>query len=226
MTYTPLFKKLPFVAVGAAFTVLATTGSAQAITLKFDDLPRGNTLENESPIPNGYGGLDWDNFYYFNPSTYNIPSGYQNSKVSSPNVAYNGYGAPAFIRSSKPFTFNSVYLTSVWYDDLMIWIFGANSSDPNYFQQELLERVFVNTQSPTLVKLNWVGVDRLYFYTTGGTPSKYNGVGPHFAMDNFTLNEPTTATIPTPALLPGLIGLGVAAWRKRKAAASAPTEQG
>ena len=45
------------------------------------------------------------------------------------------------------------------------------------------------------------------------------GIGSSGGSYSITLNQPTTA-IPTPALLPGLIGLGVAALRKRKAEAA------
>lgn len=42
--------------------------------------------------------------------------------------------------------------------------------------------------------------------------------------DNTSFATPNTTAIPTPALLPGLIGMGVAAWRKRKSEAAAETE--
>lgn len=42
-----------------------------------------------------------------------------------------------------------------------------------------------------------------------------------FKFNSFTFDdEPTTTPIPTPALLPGLIGMGIAAWRKRKGESS------
>ena len=48
-------------------------------------------------------------------------------------------------------------------------------------------------------------------------------------LDNVILqgsatSGPTGPTVPTPALLPGLIGMGIAAWRKRKGEAAAETE--
>jgi hypothetical protein len=42
-----------------------------------------------------------------------------------------------------------------------------------------------------------------------------------WAFDVLNVDRATTPTVPTPALLPGLIGLGATAWRKRRNAATA-----
>ncbi len=53
-------------------------------------------------------------------------------------------------------------------------------------------------------------IDRLRFTTASGGAS----------MDDFTFAESTTATpVPTPAMLPSLVAMGGALWRKRKAKA-------
>jgi hypothetical protein len=72
----------------------------------------------------------------------------------------------------------------------------------------------IRLQSPSLFTFDWDGIDELRF---GGT-----GVG----MDDFTFDEPTTATpVPTPAVLPSLIVMGGALWRKRKAKALAEASE-
>jgi hypothetical protein len=49
--------------------------------------------------------------------------------------------------------------------------------------------------------------------------------GPDYdtGIDNIRFDQSVTNSIPTPALLPGLIGMGAAAYRKRKGAATAKT---
>jgi len=48
--------------------------------------------------------------------------------------------------------------------------------------------------------------------------------GDYVLLDNFKYVSGTTQSIPTPALLPGLIGLGMGVLRKRKAGVTADTE--
>jgi hypothetical protein len=74
----------------------------------------------------------------------------------------------------------------------------------------------------SLLDTNFIGVAGTKFLGEGGM---WNGVGSfvdartriqHFATAVRTSTDPMNPTIPTPALLPGLIGLGVSVWRKRK----------
>ena len=53
------------------------------LVLTFDELPPAD--KTGTPIPNGYGGFDWSNFYY-HPDNY---EGYKNGCVSAPHVAFN-----------------------------------------------------------------------------------------------------------------------------------------
>jgi hypothetical protein len=211
MTRQTLFKKAAVVLVGATVAVISMPGSARALTVNFDDLSASIT-----PISNGYAGLDWNNFYAFKPETNGFGgTGYGNGRVSLQNVAYNGFGSPAEISSGSSFTFNSTYLTGAWSNGLDILVEGFQGGN-SLFTRSLT----VGSTSPTLFTFDWVGIDRLKFTSSGGVDAGYNGGGDHFAMDNFTFNEPIT-TVPTPALLPGLIGMGFTAWRKRKVESNA-----
>ena len=68
-----------------------------------------------------------------------------------------------------------------------------------------------NVDSLGSVIANWTGVS----YVDFGVPSiNYESVG----IDNVVVNA---AAVPTPALLPGLVGMGIAALRKRKGAVQA-----
>ncbi|MFQ4134837.1 PTPA-CTERM sorting domain-containing protein [Nodosilinea sp. PGN35] len=206
-------KKASFAAAGAMCVALTMAGSAQALTLTFDDLPG-----DLSPISSGYGGLNWENFWNISGDT--IPfSGYENGTFSSPNVAFNAFGDPAEITSGSSFTFTSAYLAGAWNNSLNILIEGFQGLNPLFSQN-----VVVDSTAPTLFTFNWIGVDRLRFTSSGGINAGYGGFGNQFILDNFTFNKDTTA-IPTPALLPGLIGMGVAALRKRKGEALAEVSE-
>jgi len=185
----------------AVLALMVGSGTtARATLVTFDDLTR-----NDSPIPNGYGGLNWNNFYVLDGVNYSgNPSGYQNGVVSPNNVAYNGFGNPAdalSVDSVTPFTFNSAYLTAAWRDGLQVTITGYLLG-----VQEDQTTVTVNTSGPSLITLNWTGIDDLNFNSFGGVPHGYSGGnGTQFAMDNFLYNAPVTA-VPEPSTF--VIGLG------------------
>ena len=132
--------------------------------ITFDDLPTPGP--SGSLIPNGYGGLDWSNFYYLNGTTYQYqPNGYNNGIVSPHNVALNGYGSTAMNSASGgTFEFNSAYFTGAWNDGLQMTVQGYDNS-------MLLDSVTftINTSGPTLETFDWTGVNELVFSSIGGT---------------------------------------------------------
>jgi len=213
MASSTILKTLAIASIGAVCLTAGSVTSAHALTLTFDDLP--GTINS---IPNGYGGFNWNNFYHLNSVNYSPnPSGYLNGTVSSPNVAFNAFANPASLSTNNtPFTFKSVYLTGAWNNGLNILIQGFQGANQLYSQT-----VTVDSTAPTLFSFNWSGIDSLRFASSGGIDAGYGGGGTHFALDNLTVN---TTAIPTPALLPGLIGLGLGILRKRKAEAAASSE--
>ena len=76
---------------------------------------------------NGYGGLNWSNFYGINSSSYPA-SGYANGTVSPNFVVLNWYANPASISSSTDFKLASGYLTGAWNDGLSVTVKGYNNS--------------------------------------------------------------------------------------------------
>jgi hypothetical protein len=85
--------------IGIAFLGATTAGNAQVL-LTFDDLstvPPVPGEPGEGVIPNGYGGLDWNNFGVLDGMEAQPTYGYNTGVVSSPNVAFNEYGSPASI---------------------------------------------------------------------------------------------------------------------------------
>lgn len=202
MIRTTLLKTVS-IAAGAVCVAAALANPAQAATLGFDDL---SPSSSGSPIPSGYGGFNWNGFNVINGTTNSFnnsaPSS-QNSVVSSANVAFVNAGGFGEITRSSLFTFKSTYLTGVWAN------FGGNVLVEGFQGATSLFSQFVGMSNagPTLHTFNWSGIDRL----------RFTSYGSQLAMDDFTFDAPNAATaVPTPAMLPGLIGLGGAFWRKRK----------
>jgi hypothetical protein len=166
-------------------------------------------LSSGAPIPNGYAGLNWNNFSALDTTGFE-PSGYVNGVVSGTSVAYNGYGDPAAF-SDSAFTLNSAYFTAAWNDGLNILVQG-------YLNSTLVNSVdfTVNTSGPTLETFNWL-VDDVVFSSSGGTPHGYGGGGEHFAMDDLTFNAavPEPSAIILLAIMLGMVGLMFRVVRKQ-----------
>ena len=126
--------------------------------IHFDDLPETTA---GLPVPAGYHGLSWSNFYELNGIAYPVPSGYSNGVVSVSNVAFNASGAPASILSPNPFTLISTYLTAAWTPNLQTRVKGYVGGALAY------DRTFtLQTNAPTLVVLNYEGVTEVNFSTS------------------------------------------------------------
>ena len=152
-----------------AISWIAFSQPATAVVLTFDEL---NVVNGSSPVPNGYGGLNWSNMYCENTSLIPSDSGYQHGTVSGTNVAYNGSGTSASV-SDGTFTFNGAYLTGAFNDGLSITVTGLLSGNPIYSQT-----VVVNTIAPTFFNFNYTGIDMLTFNSFGGTEHGYGGGHP------------------------------------------------
>jgi hypothetical protein len=207
-------KKLCICALALIAVQSMAIGTASATLIDFD-----SGVPNFSPVPNGYGGLNWSNFYGLDTSVYE-PSGYVNGVVSSNFVVYNAWGNPASFSNSSTFTFNSAYLTAAWNDGLQITVQGfVGGLGGTQLDSTTLT---VNTSGPTLETFNWSGIDTVLFTSSGGTNHGYNGAGEHFAMDNVMINNP----LPTPEpggltlLSLGFASIGGMGWLKRRRSAA------
>jgi hypothetical protein len=175
-----------------AFLGATSLGCAQGILLPFDD---------QSPviytiITNGYGGLGWNNFFIqYAPEA----GGFVNGVVSSPNVAFNGFGEPASFSSSSPLSLDSAYFTSVYasQDQLTVQGFaGGNQLYDNTYA--------IYHDTLTFINFDYAGVDNVLFSTSAGTL---------FTMDNMTITVPEPGICELMSVAMALGGLG--AWRKR-----------
>ncbi|MEH1937071.1 MAG: PEP-CTERM sorting domain-containing protein [Nostoc sp.] len=201
MSISTVAKKLSTAAIAATVIVLGIGAVAQATVLTFDDIA---PISDFDPIPNGYGGFNWDNFYYRNGSDSAVLlTGYDNGRVSGDYVSFNWFGDPALI-SDSVFDFNSAYLTAAWNDGLSVTVEGLNNGATLYSKT-----VVVDTTQPTLVNFDYFGVDQLRFTSFGGVEPDYlqkKGGGTQFALDNFTFNEKATS-VPEPTFLPALLSI-------------------
>ncbi|MBX9789549.1 MAG: hypothetical protein K2Y37_11600 [Pirellulales bacterium] len=170
------------------YVSLVSAGQISAEILTFDDIG----LLDHKPVPNGYGGLQWNNMYYINGGTYYIrPSGYLYGTVSGNYTALNWFANPAEVFAATPFNFKGAYLTAAWNDGLYIAVTGYRAGALTHSQL-----VVVPTYMPTFFDFNFGGVDRVRFEAWGGVGHNYGGTGAYFAMDNFTFTavpEPSTA---------------------------------
>lgn len=180
--------------------------TASASILDFEGLSSGQT-----PIGNGYGGLNWSNMFVLNPATDIFgTSGYPGGLVSGDNVAFNGGGSAATV-SNGTFDFNSVYLAGAWNDGLNVRAQGFLNGNLLYDQTVVTSYATTNGASATLFNFNFLGIDELVFSSFGGTYQGGNGGGTQFVMDDMEINrnnvvpEPGTIVIWTVIAGTGLV---------------------
>jgi hypothetical protein len=135
--------------------------------LKFDNLAGTGSV----PVPDGYGSLNWANFYSLDGVHYG-ESGYQNGVLSPDNVIFNTSGIPAAIYGSYAFTLNSVYMTAAWYN-MEVRVQGYYNGKRVYTFSHTL-----NTTAPTLVRFPNKFVTEVVFTSS---------IGSQIAMDNLSV---------------------------------------
>jgi hypothetical protein len=193
----------------------ACCAPAGAVVLNFDDLETVGL----PAIPNGYGGLNWDNFRTLDGLS--TGGGYPAATVSANNVAFNGGGGIATISSSTNFFLTSAYLTAAWYDNLSVQVYGYENGALVYSQ------LFnPSATAPTLISFNHALINSAVFTSFGGTQhaSYTTGGGFHFALDNLAINEGasnpgSSGAVPEPAswaMLVAGFGLAGGALRRRR----------
>lgn len=190
-------------------SVVLVPSSSFAVVLTFDDLP---ALPNGSfvPIPNGYGGLNWDEMDYMNTTGRN--DGYEGGTASGDYVAFNLFARVATVNDTL-FDFNNATLAAAWNNGLRVTVKGFKNNVELYsLTVGNLDYSQTKGATATLVDFGFLGIDKLTFESFGGVDADPNdgGSGAHFAMDNFTINE-----VPEPATL-ALLGLGLAGLALRR----------
>jgi len=181
----------------AMVSLLGVCTSANAAVLGFDDI----TTEGMAEVPDGYGGLNWDQMYTLHKD-YHAGSGYEYGTVSDSYVAYNGGAYPAWVTSDTTFDFNGAYLTAAWWNQ-DVQLLGSLDGEIRYDVT-----VPTVTTGPTWFDFDFMGIDTLNIISLGES---------QFAMDNFTYNQ--TATVPAPgAILFGTLGTSLVGYLRRSRA--------
>jgi hypothetical protein len=178
--------------------------------ITFDDLPE---LSIEA-ISNGYGGLQWDNFWLLGGGGYDLPNvtipksgGYWNGIVSPKNVAFNAYGLPSEITSLTPFYMESGYFTGALSDGLQLRIEA-------FFQGSLVgdTTYTLDTSGPLMIAFNLPVVDQIRFTSFGGIPHSESATGDQFVIDNLSISF-----VPEPSIMTlGILGIAMLVLQRRK----------
>jgi len=188
--------------IAAVFAIgLVALFQAKADLFTFDDLP--DSFPGYA-IPNGYGGLDWGNFYELDGANINSfygvsASGYANGVVSANNVAFNNFGNTAITSAATPFNLVSGYFTGAFNNNLTLSVQGYNGGSLIYSQTYTL-----NATSSQFITLGMNNITEVDFSSYGGYNAGLNyGSGTQFVMDNLTV-------IPTPE--PSALALAGVSW--------------
>lgn len=177
---------------------------ANAATITFDNYKPGSSYEIINTL---YEDMSWDidKISVFNKNTYT----WLNYAVSSGNYAAMGFSNPVIKAADNSlFTLNSIYLSSIFYNNSPMTVFGYkdNSNTPFYTKNLIL-----SANSREKIEFNWTDIKRVKFDTQ---------IIFMFGMDDFNVTLVSTtqpSPVPEPScLLLGLIGLsGVLGLKKR-----------
>jgi hypothetical protein len=195
----------PLLTVLATALCLAAT-QAPAKTVTFDDY----TSLDRKTLGHSYGGFTWTNFTVQKNVPYLANSGFDNGVTSGDYTAYNTGARMGTIQAGKNFELKSFSLTSAWRTGLNVLLKGYDNGNLIFSQLFV-----VNTTGPLLAVLNWKGIDKLTFTSSGGTNAGLGTTSRTFALDTLEV-----APVPLPATAPlalmGFAALGAVARRRRR----------
>jgi hypothetical protein len=166
----------------SALALFVSTGMASALTVTFDDLSPSSHASR--PIPAGYQGLNWSNFYY-EVGTPGVGTG--NGVVSPNNVAVTGGTSVGTIFDPNGvFNLDSAYVTAGWLNGMTVTVDGYQPGNPT----PVVETFTVNESGPKLVDFTgFTGVDEVKFSGKGGLQAITGSSSvPTVVLDNITLD--------------------------------------
>jgi hypothetical protein len=188
----------------AATLILAAP--AQAQFLDFEDLQPPSQV----PVPDGYMGFEWDNFYSQSRADAPDPSGYLN--MDGDWGIFNAFGNPAAVSRASSFHFESALIGAAWRDGLLVNVRGLLNG-VELFNTALL----VGTASGQHFVFGWSGINQLQFEASGGmSPGITPFDGTHFIMDNMLFGPQQVVPEPISMVLLGTGLAGIAAARRRR----------
>jgi len=152
-----------------------------ADVITFDE---NQALDLTGQISEGYGGLNWDNFFIINESE--IPElNSENGAVSGEWAATTEWGIISAV-DDQVFDFTGAYLSGIEDDGLLVNVIGYKD-----FEEMYATSVVVNTEETKWFEFDFNQIDELVFWAEGSSP--YNSW--NFLMDNFTYQVPEPAIV-------------------------------
>jgi hypothetical protein len=146
---------------------------AQATVLTFDDL-----AGDESSVPDGYGGFNWNNqstVGSFNAVHYSYQNtGYGYGTVSGGNVIFNWGGqSPVGITLAKAgtFTYTGAFFTAAW-DNETVSFAGLLDG----VVVDTSRSYTITTSAPQFIELDWTGINGLTISNTGRCSARVSSV--------------------------------------------------
>lgn len=187
-----------------AACLLLITSASFASVITFNNLPGNGTA-----IPNGYAGLNWNNFYDMNLLTPVNGGAYNGGVPAMSSYAFNKAGAVATFGSTGTFTFTSAWLGTEWANHLGLEVLGL-------LDGKIVDRTILvlNAGAPTLQSFNWSGIDEVKFSPLGTATSKGTL---QFEMSSLVINTSTPEPASLLLLMSGL-ALGVTRLRNPRSA--------
>lgn len=179
--------------------------AAHAAVITFDDLwITSQGTDDTRRIPEGYADLDWFNFFVTRGTDY-PELGYGHGIVSTPNVAFNGYGDEATIAATSSAGFDLVAGDFTAATVPLVTVTARATFEDGRHASTTFTTVF---SGPRHEVFDWAGLASVTFESG-------NLEGDQFALDNLTT---TSAPPPVPepdrwALV--LAGLALAAVASR-----------
>ena len=147
----------------------------------FDDLP------DQTQVPNGYDGLNWNTFYAVAGSDYSFanPNAYGADVVSPPNVAiaFDPVSPSGSITafSTPQFDAISLYATTSYASATMILAGSLQGSTPSTVSMA------VSNSQATFINLGFTNIDTLVITLADGMNTAGNLL-PAFAIEDFSVN--------------------------------------
>lgn len=215
----------------ACAALLAASCAAQASVIHFDDLQCDYDParpDTDYAVPAGYGGgLVWENFSctnatftdsgspLYNGSGYidgvHTPRNLASVPFTPPFLPPDGLSAALHLSWGARFALNSLYITPVWHDNLVVTIRGLRNGAVAHTRT-----VTLRAGSPTFLNLQFTDVDRVEFqsHANSGTPHlpyfrvppAMSFVGRIFALDTLDVSlPPAPPPAPVPATSAGVL---------------------
>lgn len=168
-----------------------------ATVVEFDDL----ASDPHAQIADGYAGFNWNIIGAVAGADY-PGTGFETGVISGSIVAFNWYGAWSSIdlASSGTFDFIGAFFSSAWVEQELAfegWLDGVLVYSSDSYA--------ITTDAPNWIQLDWAGIDQLMIYNS------LADWGANWAMDDFTVELHSAATVPESSslmlLMVGLMGI-------------------